>query len=311
MIYFSYAWGDKNEGGESREKIVDDLYTSLINDGYNVVRDKVSLGYRGLISDFIKDIGRGACIVVVISDKYLRSPYCMYELLEIYRKSGSEISQMKENIFPIVLGDAKIYGPVELLEYVNHWKKKKAVLDEKIREVGLDNAGGVLEDFRIYQEITSNFSQLTKLLQDMNTLNPVTLSKDNFTTIKKAIEALIPKPAANAEGFSTKEVSAGTNVTQPQGTIPLNAQTQNTSARSYNMGKLRKFLENALTDVDLDSICMDNFEKVYNSFGAGMSKTAKINLLLDHCRRNLKMDRLLEVIEQANPDQFEQYKPFA
>jgi hypothetical protein len=52
-IFFSYAWGDEKEIGESREKIVNSLYESLKNDGYKIVRDKIDLGYKGLISDFM------------------------------------------------------------------------------------------------------------------------------------------------------------------------------------------------------------------------------------------------------------------
>ena len=43
-------------------------------DGYNVVRDKEDVGYKGSISDFMRTIGRGDFIVVAISDKYLKSP---------------------------------------------------------------------------------------------------------------------------------------------------------------------------------------------------------------------------------------------
>ncbi len=56
-VYFSYAWDDKDQQGESREKMVHALYLSLQKDGYRVVRDKEDLGYKDLISDFMKRIG--------------------------------------------------------------------------------------------------------------------------------------------------------------------------------------------------------------------------------------------------------------
>ena len=90
-IFFSYAWSDDTDVANSREKIVDDLYESLRTDGFNVVRDKNDLRYKGLISDLTGRIGRGKFIVVAISDKYLKSTYCMSELLEIYRRSNSDI----------------------------------------------------------------------------------------------------------------------------------------------------------------------------------------------------------------------------
>jgi hypothetical protein len=85
QIYFSYAWGDENEQGESREKIVNELYQSLKRDHYKVIRDKNDIEYKGFISEFMRRIGEGKCVVVVISKKYLKSPYCMFELYEIAR----------------------------------------------------------------------------------------------------------------------------------------------------------------------------------------------------------------------------------
>ena len=101
-IFFSYAWGDPNEIG-GREKIVNDLYDALVAGGFTVIRDKNDLRYKGLISGLTQRIGRGKFIVVAISDKYLKSTYCMSELLEIYRRSNSDIDELLKKIFPIVL----------------------------------------------------------------------------------------------------------------------------------------------------------------------------------------------------------------
>ena len=49
------------------------------------MRDKRDLGYKGMIEDFMQEIGRGHAVVVVISDKYLKSPNCMFELVEIVK----------------------------------------------------------------------------------------------------------------------------------------------------------------------------------------------------------------------------------
>lgn len=47
-IYISYAWGDAQERGGSREDIVDRLYEGLSTTGYTVKRDKMALSYKGL-----------------------------------------------------------------------------------------------------------------------------------------------------------------------------------------------------------------------------------------------------------------------
>jgi GTPase SAR1 family protein len=95
-VYFSYAWGDANESGESREKIVQDLLAELERDGrFDLKYDKKDVGYRRSIREFEHELGRAERIAVVVSDKYLKSVHCMYELLQIFRKSGSEPGRFK------------------------------------------------------------------------------------------------------------------------------------------------------------------------------------------------------------------------
>ncbi len=189
-VYFSYAWDGSNETGESREKIVQELYESLKADGYNVRRDKEDVGYKDSIENFMREIGRGSFIVVTISDKYLKSANCMFELLQIYRKSNSDFTEFKDKIYPIVLGDAKIYDPMDRLQYVKYWKAKKAALEKEINEIGLAETIDIIgKDYKNYKEITDNIGLISSIISDLNTLNPKLLSKNNFEEIKKAIAA--------------------------------------------------------------------------------------------------------------------------
>lgn len=186
-IYFSYAWNDKTGAGKNREKIVTDLYQSLKDDGYQVIRDKEDVDYRASISDFMREIGRGDTIVVAISDKYLKSSNCMFEMLQIYRQSNSDKETFRDKIFPIVLDDAKIYDPLDVLDYVKYWKEKKEKLEEKMVEIGLSAAADVIDDFKNFKEITDNVGLISSMIKDMNTRNPKTLKKNNFQAIKNAL----------------------------------------------------------------------------------------------------------------------------
>ncbi len=75
-VYISYCRRDDRTR-------VDRLYESLKAAGHNVRRDDENLEYKGRISDFMTELGRGACVITVISDLYLRSSFCMWELLNI------------------------------------------------------------------------------------------------------------------------------------------------------------------------------------------------------------------------------------
>lgn len=215
-IFFSYAWAGPGDAGENREDIVNRLYQSLSDDGYQLVRDKTNLGYKGMISEFMRRIGKGNYIVVVISDKYLKSPNCMFELLEIYRNSESDVKKMRKKIFPVVLSDAKIYKPEDILDYVTFWKNKKEELNKKIAEAGLEYAAAIVEDFTLYKEISNNIAVLSKLLKDMNALNPAMLSAENFLEVKKAIGSLVVRkapaggvPAVSKQGLYYESPLAG------------------------------------------------------------------------------------------------------
>ena len=91
-VFISYAWG-----GES-EEIVNQIDQALQQRGLKIIRDKQDLGYKGSISAFMERVGQGNCVIVVISDKYLRSPTAGLLALtvasnpNVYRAPGQSIT---------------------------------------------------------------------------------------------------------------------------------------------------------------------------------------------------------------------------
>lgn len=176
-VFISYAWG-----GES-EEIVNQIDQALQQRGLTIIRDKRDLGYKGSIKSFMERIGQGNCVIVVISDKYLRSPNCMYELVEI-----AEGKEFYDRVFPIVLSNAEIYDPVKRLRYVKHWEDKLAELDQAMRAVGQANLQGIREEIDQYSRIRDKVSGLTSILKDMNTLTPDIHRDSDFHEIYDGIE---------------------------------------------------------------------------------------------------------------------------
>jgi hypothetical protein len=176
-VFISYAWW-----GE-REEIVNQIDQALLKRGITIVRDRRDLGYKGSIGGFMERIGQGNCVIVVISDKYLRSPNCMFELIEI-----AENRQFHDRIFPVVLADANIYDPVKRIEYVRHWEQKRAELAEAMKSVDPANLQGIREEIDLYDRIRDKVSGLTSILKDMNTLTPEMHQGSNFSELLDAIE---------------------------------------------------------------------------------------------------------------------------
>jgi GTPase SAR1 family protein len=186
-IYFSYAWGDK-EKGETREEIVNQLYDSLEKDGYTLKRDKMDLGYRGFISDFMQEIGEGDLIVVVISNKYVKSPYCMFELYEIARNCKFDKSLFAQRILPIMVEFIDFSDPFILEPYFEHWEKEEQKWEEFVKKRTNKISPDQFNRYEKVKLIHSNIGKLGDWLIDMNTLNPKMLSENNFEEIKKAIQ---------------------------------------------------------------------------------------------------------------------------
>jgi tetratricopeptide (TPR) repeat protein/Cdc6-like AAA superfamily ATPase len=177
-VFLSYAWGDASE------EFANQLDQAFQRKGIRVIRDKRDLAYKGLIKEFMERLGQGKCVIAVISDKYLKSPNCMFELIHVV-KNGN----FYDRIFPIVLGDAQIYEPVQRIEYIRYWEDKKKNLTEAIGKVGPEYLQGIREEIDHYTEIRNTIAELTNILNNMNTLTPDIHSRSDFEALVESVNS--------------------------------------------------------------------------------------------------------------------------
>ncbi|MEM8720218.1 MAG: toll/interleukin-1 receptor domain-containing protein [Cyanobacteria bacterium P01_G01_bin.39] len=176
-VFISYSWATESK------KITDQLDKAFQNKNITIVRDIRDAGYKARIKAFMESIGRGKCVIVVISKAYLESENCMFELLQIFKQG-----QFSDRIFPIVLPDAKIYKPLDRIQYVKYWEAEIKQLEEAIRRVSAANLQGFNEDINLYTEIRHNLPRLTNILKDINTLTVKIHSESEFAAMIKAVE---------------------------------------------------------------------------------------------------------------------------
>ena len=129
-------------------------------------------------------IGKGKYVIVIISDKYLKSENCMYELLEI-TKNGDVYSR----IFPVVLNDANFYDDINRIDYLNYWSLKRKELNEKISSMQ-DNMGtsNVIKKLDLFDDIRRFFDEIAATLSNMNALTPEQHMQNDFSSIINALE---------------------------------------------------------------------------------------------------------------------------
>ena len=136
--FVSYAWEDDlSEAGEMRALIVDQFCARAEERGIVVNRDKDVMKLGDRISTFMKRIARGDRVVVVLSDKYLRSPFCMYELYEIWLQARGEDARFLQRIRVYTQADAKIWTPLDRAGYAIHWSEEYQRHQEVLKKHGL------------------------------------------------------------------------------------------------------------------------------------------------------------------------------
>ncbi len=177
-VFISYTHRD-----EHSKLFVEQLEKAFQAKGIKIIRDKNEIGYKERFQEFMQRLSCGKSVIVVISDQYLKSENCMYELVEI-AKNG----KLYNRIFPIVLADAQIYKPIERIKYIKYWEEEIKELDQAMKEVSGANLHGFREEIDLYTEIRNMFAPLTNLLKDMNTLTPDIHIQSEFEALLKAIE---------------------------------------------------------------------------------------------------------------------------
>ncbi len=180
MIFFSYAW-------DQQELLIDQLYESLKQDGFSVVKDKEDMRYKDTISTFMTEIGKANFIVVAISDKYLKSRFCMFELYEIYRNAKMDRTEFTKRIFPLRVENINLSDPGVINDYIRYWEAEEARWDELIKENSDNITPEQSNQYQVIKRIITDLGTMLYILSDINSLDVTKLSDDNFAGIKKAL----------------------------------------------------------------------------------------------------------------------------
>jgi len=197
-IYISYAWSDESE------EILKILCNALDENKINYYVDKKDIEYRGNIREFEERLGKGDFIILIVSDKFLKSKDCMYEVLQITEK-GRDISQI---IFPIVLSDAKIYDPEQRIDYIKHWEDKKDSLNEKLKTIGAENLSGLHREINNYSKYRDIIDSIMTILKEMNNLSPDIHRDSKFNQL---IDSLKDQQASNDKKDTKQKESQNIN----------------------------------------------------------------------------------------------------
>jgi len=137
------------------------------------------------------------------------------------------------------------------------------------------------------------------------------LTKEQLSFAKQGINQILEFlherfPAAGVElPSSSARAAIPKEYGKPQPALPVE-----TDMPAWDTDAIRQLLTQAFDDAGLTALCFDHFYPVYDQkFGDEMGKGAKVQHLLDYCKRQDQIEKLLKLVQERNPDQYARFAP--
>ena len=113
-------------------------------------------------------LGEGDRVFVILSDKYLKSPYCMYELFEVWRNCRQDETEFLGRIRIYALPDAKLWTPLERAQLAIYWREQSAQLEAIVNKHGFDLLGAQdYSHYKLMKDFSSHIGDILTTVADI------------------------------------------------------------------------------------------------------------------------------------------------
>lgn len=152
-VFLSYCWDDTARANEI------DKY--LKDKGITVTRDIRGVDNWQSLKDFMQTIRDNDFAVLLISEKYLQSTNCMYEVLEMMKEQ-----KYRSRIFPAII-DTAIYSTEKQFEYVKYWESRVRTLKENLSSLEYTNGLALGYELKKAEDIARSIAAFLVDISDM------------------------------------------------------------------------------------------------------------------------------------------------
>ncbi len=160
-IFISYNWG--------KEVLVDEIQ-NRIGCFAIVKRDKTELGFGDSITEFMNTIRQEDFALIVISDDYLKSDACMYELTTLFEDQGKE--KFAQRVLFLICDDARsIYKVEGQTTYVKFWDNKYKKLIALRDTLTPESSVEITKSIRTVSNIRLKIGGFLEYIKSVNNFN--------------------------------------------------------------------------------------------------------------------------------------------
>lgn len=140
-IFLSYCQKDSDIADLIEEKL-----TPYIQHDYRISRDVRDVAYKESFRKFMETIQEHEYVLMILSDRYMKSLNCMFEMLEVFKDSnyGKKLlffvlSDEDRKYYKTQNADhiaADIYSTEGQTKYILYWTEELHKVDEQIQQIG-------------------------------------------------------------------------------------------------------------------------------------------------------------------------------
>ena len=164
----SYAWKEERASDATRAGKVEEFCAKLTGVGVTIIRDNTHIGLGDRLSTFMRRIGHSDRVYVFLSDAYLKSPNCLYELLTIWQTSGDDEEQFRLRTRVCTMPGTDVFSIPARLKYAAHWKKQRDEIQQVIKDNGVDVLGPTdLKHFKQIQDFAHHVNEMLAQIADV------------------------------------------------------------------------------------------------------------------------------------------------
>lgn len=246
----------------SYNRLDSDIADSLDNYFKNIdvvlLRDIRDVGFRGSIKGFMNRIGKSDYVLMLISNEYIKSEYCMYEATELLNSH-----EFENRILPVTTDNSRsIFNRKTREQYYEFWKNELLDVEEQLsRHTNLDFIEQKKKIERIYNNLDLFFSKIA----DLNTISYEDLKSQTYLPILNLIGINNSElPGRDISGSETNE------------SLQLN-KNELRSINTYQMTYSEKFI---LAENNFHELISNNFKTRYKIYRDRRIENDDFHLLL-------------------------------
>ena len=162
----------------------------------NISRDIRDVKYKESFSEFMNTISEHDFVISIVSDNYLKSRNCMYEVVEVMKDK-----HYINKLLYIIIGDkdlnvlgragygcaAKIYTISGQDEYIKYWQSEEEKIKKLINGIDLSNTKNYIEELQVVRRIQLDIQNFMAELRDRKGISYSDILSSGFKDILSQI----------------------------------------------------------------------------------------------------------------------------